>query len=136
MRHESLFDDHYSGPEALRLRPQYKASFDELVEALEPIWLENTVSLYCYRAVHPLHVLSGDSFEITINMGCQPHIPTGFDLQDSCRVNHITVDLWDSADVQGFIELLLRRLKASLALFSLGSPWVAEIPGGSVDNET
>ena len=119
MRHESLFDDHYSGPEALRLRPQYKDSFDELVEALEPIWLENTVSLYCYRAVHPLHVLSGDSFEITINMGCQPNIPTGFDLQDSCRVNHITVDLWDSADVQGFIELLLRKLNAYLVLSSV-----------------
>lgn len=119
MRHESLFDDNYSGPEALRLHSQYKASFDELVEALEPIWLENTVSLYCYRAPQPLHVLSGDSFEITINMGCQPNIPTGFDLQDSCRVNHITVDLWDSADVQGFIELLLRKLNASIVLSSV-----------------
>ncbi|MCW8336561.1 hypothetical protein [Vibrio paucivorans] len=121
MRHESLFDDSHNGPEALRLRPQYRASFDELVEALEPIWSEKTVVLYCYRACDPLHVLRGDSFEITVNMGCQPSIPTGFDLQDSCRVNHITVDLWDSADVQGFIELLLRRLKASLALSSLGA---------------
>ncbi|MFA0143481.1 hypothetical protein AB4430_17155 [Vibrio kanaloae] len=119
MRHESLFDDNYSGPEALRLHSQYKTCFDELVEALEPVWSGKTLAHYCYRACEPLHVLSGDSFEITINMGCQPHIPTGFDLQDSCRVNHITVDLWDSADVQGFIELLLRKLNASLVLSSV-----------------
>ena len=119
MRYESLFDDNYSGPEALRLHSQYKASFDELVEALEPVWSGKTVAHYCYRAPQPLHVLSGDSFEITVNVGCQPHIPTGFDLQDSCRVNHITVDLWDSADVQGFIELLLRKLNASLVLSSV-----------------
>ncbi|WP_390240651.1 hypothetical protein [Vibrio sp. R78045] len=119
MRYESLFDDHYSGPEALRLHSQYKGSFDGLVEALEPVWSGKTVAHYCYRACEPLHVLSADSFEITINMGCQPNIPTGFDLQDSCRVNHITVDLWDSADVQGFIELLLRKLNASIVLSSV-----------------
>ena len=34
------------------------------------------------------------------------------------------------------IEFLLRRLQAPLALFSLGSPWVAEMPSGSVNNET
>ncbi|MFA0154478.1 hypothetical protein [Vibrio sp. 10N.261.46.A3] len=109
---------HY-GPKALRLRPQYQSSFGELVEAMMPVWSGKAVTHYCYRADESLHVLSADSFEVTINMGCQPHIPTGGDLKDSCRVAHVTADLWDNADVQGFIELLLRKLKASLVLSSV-----------------
>ena len=64
-------------------------------------------------------MLSADSFEITINTVSKVHIPTGRDLQDACRVKHITINLWDSADVQGFIELLVRELNASLSFESV-----------------
>ena len=119
MRYQSLFDDIYYGPEALRLRPPHIASFDELLQALMPIWSGKTLTHYCYRAHESIHVLSADSFEITINTVSKVHIPTGRDLQDACRVKHITINLWDSADVQGLIELLVRELNASLSFESV-----------------
>lgn len=114
MSTEKLFEARLASIGEVTLNDYYIEPMKELIETLSPYWQGKALTHYFYRAPSPLHVLSSDELEITINVGFTLNIPTGFDLQDSLRVQHITVDLQDSIDLNAFIEYLRLKLGFSL----------------------
>ncbi|MGF1903529.1 hypothetical protein [Aliivibrio salmonicida] len=110
-----LFDSHYYGIEAIQINRNYSDAMKQLIQMLIPHWKEKSITHYCYRTpTLPLHVLASNELEISINLNSKINIPTGFDLKDSIRVRHITIDLKDSVDLLGFIEHLTQELTLSI----------------------